>query len=72
MIPTTYWGGWLELGGRRWWLCEDDEGFACLYPEDEEGPPGIRMACDTEEELLELAVEGGVQAGLLRTTTYDI
>lgn len=71
MIPTTYsWGGYLELGGRRWWLCQDDEGFACLYPEDDDGSPGISLACDSEEELLELAAAAGL--GQVQTIRYAI
>jgi len=72
MIATTCWGGWVDLAGTHWWLCQDDEGFTCLYPEDEEGIPGIRLACDSEQELRELAAEVGIGASLLFTVAYRI
>lgn len=72
MIATTYWGGWMRIGAQRWWLCQDYDALTCLYPEDDDGPPSIRLACDSEAEFLELAAEAGICVELLCTVQYRI
>ncbi|MBY0525066.1 MAG: hypothetical protein K2R98_16800 [Gemmataceae bacterium] len=66
----TYWGACVELCGRWWWLCHDEDGYVCLYPEDEDGAPGIRMACDSREELEGYVAEAGL-TGAVKVVQYQ-
>lgn len=70
MTKTTYWGGWVLIGGNRWWLCDPDGEAICLYAEDGDGAPGVRIAADSMDDLAAILAERGCSI-VLRDVTVE-